>query len=216
MAGLNPRDVFVNCPFDDAYQPLFRAILYAVIRSGYRVRCALEADNAGTNRIDKIMEIIAECRFGIHDICRTELDATSNLPRFNMPFELGLFYGARRYGGAKQNAKVFIIFDTERFRFQQFISDIAGVDIRAHTGQPKQLLSKLSEWFRTQSNAPAKWNAPALVPGGNQMSSEFDAFNAALPKLCELRSLKENEVTFSDLNTMMTDYVALVTAAPAS
>lgn len=208
MAEVNSRDVFVNCPFDDGYQPLFRAILYAVIRSGYRVRCALEADNAGTNRIDKIMDIIAECKFGIHDICRTELDATSNLPRFNMPFELGLFYGARRYGGVKQKAKVFVILDTDRFRFQKFISDISGVDIRAHAGQATQLLSKLSEWFRTQSNAPSP------VPGGDQMSSEFEAFNAALPKLCALRSLKESEVTFSDLNTMMTDYVALVTAAP--
>jgi len=205
MARLKPRDVFVNCPFDDAYQPLFRAILYAVIRSGYRVRCALEADNAGTNRINKILDIIAECKFGIHDISRTELDAASNLPRFNMPFELGLFYGAHHYGGMGQKAKVFIIFDTEKFRFQKFISDIAGVDVRAHDGETRQILSKLSEWFRLQSKAAA------IVPGGVQMASEFNDFNATLPKLCAARKLKESEITFFDLNTMMTEFVGMLT-----
>jgi hypothetical protein len=29
-------DVFINCPFDDAYQPLFDAIIYVVIVCGYR------------------------------------------------------------------------------------------------------------------------------------------------------------------------------------
>jgi hypothetical protein len=57
---------------------------------GFRPRCALELDDSAEVRIDKILRKIAECRFGVHDLSRTELDAASALPRFNMPLELGL------------------------------------------------------------------------------------------------------------------------------
>ena len=93
MAAEN-RDVFVNCPFDTDYRPLFNAIVFTIIRSGFRARCALEADNAAENRFDKICKIISECRYGVHDISRTEVDGNPPLPRFNMPLELGLFLGA--------------------------------------------------------------------------------------------------------------------------
>ena len=46
---------------------------------------ALEDGDAGQVRIDKIYNIIEDCRYGIHDIPRTELDAISCLPRFNTP-----------------------------------------------------------------------------------------------------------------------------------
>jgi len=82
-------NVFVNCPFDPEYEPIFHAILFAVHDCGYVARCALEADDSGDIRIEKILAIINQCKFGIHDILRTELNER-NLPRFNMPLELGL------------------------------------------------------------------------------------------------------------------------------
>src|SRR5947208_16908333 len=91
------RNVFINCPFDDSYKHLFDAAVFAVQAAGFYPRCALEARNSGQNRLYKIMDIISECRFGIHDISRTEL-TRGNLPRFNMPLELGLDLGCWRYG----------------------------------------------------------------------------------------------------------------------
>ena len=82
-------NVFINCPFDADYESLFHAIVFAVIHCGYTVRCALEAEDTGATRIDRIYRLIEECCFGIHDISRIERDAVNNLPRFNMPFELG-------------------------------------------------------------------------------------------------------------------------------
>jgi hypothetical protein len=55
----------------------------------------LEAYDSGDVRIEKILDIIDQCKLGIHDISRTELNEHS-LPRFNMPLELGLFLGKRR------------------------------------------------------------------------------------------------------------------------
>lgn len=96
--GLNALDIFVNCPFDPSYRPIFNAIVFTIVRSGYQARCALETDDGADNRLAKICAIIEECKFGIHDISRTETDGEPPLPRFNMPLELGLFLGAKRYG----------------------------------------------------------------------------------------------------------------------
>src|SRR5689334_14189639 len=85
--------VFINCPFDEAYLELFRAAIFTTYQCGFFPTSSLAEENGLDNRIDKITRIIEECRYGIHDISRIEL-STSGLPRFNMPFELGLFYGA--------------------------------------------------------------------------------------------------------------------------
>ena len=96
-------NVFINCPFDSAYKPLFDAIVFAVHDCGFVARCALEEGDASQVRIDKIYNIIEDCRYGIHDISRTELDEVSGLPRFNMPLELGIFLGAKRFGVEDQD-----------------------------------------------------------------------------------------------------------------
>ena len=68
-------DVFINCPFDDAFAPTFRALIFAILVCGFRPRSARELDDGGQTRIDKIFALIEQCRYGIHDLSRTELDA---------------------------------------------------------------------------------------------------------------------------------------------
>lgn len=144
-------DVFINCPFDDNYRPLFLATVFGIHALGFRARCALEVDDGGETRFGKIKNLIAECRFGVHDLSRLELDAVNGLPRFNMPFELGLFLGAKHFGDDGQRRKRALVLDVERYRYQQFISDLAGVDPKAHGGDPDQLLAALRLFLRTGS-----------------------------------------------------------------
>jgi hypothetical protein len=131
--------VFVNCPFDDLYRPIFGAV-FAVHDCGYVARCSLEVTDASQVRIEKIAAIIAACRLGIHDISRTEIDPETNLPRFNMPLELGLFLGAKRFGSRQHRNKNCLILDLEKYRYQKFISDIAGQDIAAHGARPNDAI----------------------------------------------------------------------------
>lgn len=194
------RDVFVNCPFDAQYRHLFYAIVFTVIRSGFRARCALEADNAADNRFDKICRIIAECRYGIHDISRTETDGDPPLPRFNMPLELGVFLGAERYGNAKQKEKSCIILDREQYRFQRYISDLAGQDIHAHGDDPKKLIIELAAWLRIHSGDDK-------MPGGVVIGTEFEKFQAELPAIYVARQLDPDEVTFGDYNAIVVQYL---------
>jgi hypothetical protein len=173
------KNVFINCPFDDKYLPLFRAVIFTVHDMGFRARCALEASNAGNVRIDKIQDIIASCKYSIHDISRTELDKTHKLPRFNMPLELGIDLGCKKFGQGQRQEKVILVMDVDRFRYQKFISDIAGQDVYAHGGTQKQIISVVREWLRPEMD-PKK----IIIPSGAEMLKRFQAFQKDLPSIC--------------------------------
>jgi len=108
------KDIFINCPFDNEFLDLFYAKVFCVIDCGFRARCAQEAVDSGEVRIEKVTRIILQCKYGIHDISRTELCKKTKLPRFNMPLELGIFLGAKRYGDSEQRRKVCLITDTDK------------------------------------------------------------------------------------------------------
>ena len=120
------RAVFINCPFSPDYRPIFRAILFAVYRCRYQPRCALEVADASENRLAKIERIIRQCKFGIHDISFMELDPATHLPRFNMPFELGVFLAAKSFGTEQRRKKIALIFDSTGYRYRDSLSDISG------------------------------------------------------------------------------------------
>jgi hypothetical protein len=180
---------------------LFNSAVFTIIRSGFRARCALETDNAAENRFEKICQIIKECRYGVHDISRTEAHGEPPLPRFNMPLELGVFLGAKKYGGPKHRQKSCIVFDRERYRFQRYISDIAGQDIHAHNGDPRILTRELATWLRAHSRDPN-------IPGGVAIADEFAEFTAALPQIYLARQLDPAEVTFGDYMEVVVSYLS--------
>ena len=184
------RSVFINCPFDADYEPLLAAILFAVEACGYRVRCSLETDDGGRVRIEKILAVVGGCRFGVHDISRTEPNERG-LPRFNMPFELGVFLGAARLGTAKQKRKVALILDREPYRYREFLSDIAGQDVRTHGGEPEEAVRAVRDWLN--ANAP-----DVLIPGGGDLIDWFRRFTADLPRMCAEHPVEPDRLTYTD------------------
>jgi hypothetical protein len=185
------QQVFINCPFDDQYQSLFEAIAFAVFVCGFQPRCALEMDDGSQTRIEKIFNIIEDCKYGIHDISKTELDSTNHLPRFNMPLELGMFLGAKRFGQDDQREKVCLILDRESYRYQKFISDISGQDIRAHGDDPRSAISIVRNWLR-------KAVSSLSLPGGESIGDRYGFFRRELPSLCRSLQLSPEELTFPD------------------
>lgn len=125
-------NVFINCPFDVQYRTKFRACVFTILDSGFVPRCSLEINNASVFRLQAIVGLIDNCRYGVHDISRVQLDSQSNLPRFNMPFELGIFHGARQLGGSRHGTKQCLILEKQKYRYQKFLSDLSGIDVTAH------------------------------------------------------------------------------------
>lgn len=203
---MTAKNVFINCPFSPDYDAHFRALIFVVIRSGYTPRCARENDDGGEFRFEKICNIIKGCRIGIHDISMAGLDPATNLARFNMPFELGLFLGARKLGGAKHSGKKTLILDTDAFRYRTFLSDIGGQDVIAHDGNVNTLIERVATWFRDHARDPD-------VPGGRAIATEYARFTADLPDIAAVLRLEPDELTFKDLHAMMAQWIVTDAAA---
>lgn len=192
--------VFVNCPFDKAYKPMFDAIVFAITDLGFVARSAREEDDGADFRLEKIQRIIGQCKFGVHDISAVKLSGKHKLPRFNMPLELGLFLGCKRYGGKGHRSKVAMIFDTDPYRYQVFISDIAGQDIHSHGADIQTAIRELRTWLATASKRKA-------LPGGKDIHKRYKRFQADLPALCAELKLQPDEVTFKDLRQIAVDWL---------
>jgi hypothetical protein len=197
------RNVFINCPFDDEYQPLFYAIVFTVNDLGFQAKCAKDESNAGKSRIEKIQDLIAECRYSIHDISRVDLDLVNNLPRFNMPFELGLDLGCSRYGNSYQREKVVLVLDAEQYRYQKYISDLAGCDAFAHHDSEQEVIDHVRNWLRL-------WLDPKLkqTASGSLIYQRYQQFQADLPSLCADLNWDVNKLPFSDFSWGVRDWIA--------
>lgn len=182
--------VFINCPFDTQYHPIFRAIVFAVYRCGFLPVCALDQDNGLENRLRKIEKQIQSSQYGIHDLSRTEINSAS-YPRFNMPFELGIFWGAKRFGNKRQRNKNALILDAEKYRYQQVISDLNGIDVKAHHNDPTVVIRVVRDWLKTNSHR-------TTIPGHTIIIHEYAAFTEALPHICEKLGLDINDILFND------------------
>lgn len=57
MSGKTATNVFINCPFDPAYLPKLRAMLFTIIYLGYTPRIASERSDVGESRLEKLREL---------------------------------------------------------------------------------------------------------------------------------------------------------------
>ncbi len=167
---------------------------------GFVARCALEEDDAADFRLSKIERMIAECRFGINDLSAVVLDATTNLPRFNMPLELGLCFGCKRYGPKNQDRKRTLVLDTDQHRYRQFISDISGQDIRPHGGDPDRAIRAVRDWLQASSKRTG-------LAGGGEIVERYRRFQIDLPAVCAEEGLEPGRLTFIDLSSLVADWL---------
>jgi hypothetical protein len=140
------NNVFVNCPFDTEYKLLFRPLIFTIIYFGLEPKLS-QTLSSSSIRINQIKDHIRNSKFGIHDLSRSKALKKGELPRFNMPYELGLDIGCLEYGAKKFQEKKILILETDRYHYQKVLSDIAGQDIENHNDDPKLLVKKVRNWF---------------------------------------------------------------------
>lgn len=196
------NSVFINCPFDEKYKDMFRAMVFVVLDCKADPYCALKNDDSGHVRVNTILKMITFCGLGIHDILRTELDDVNKLPRFNMPFELGLFLGARYFGKRSDNKKATLVLDKEPYRYQKFISDIAGQDIHSHNNQPYEVIRIVRNWLQHALRGKG------VLPGGKIIVGRFLRFQSELPALCEIARLDMQALTYRDYTWLVRTWLA--------
>ncbi len=188
------NNVFINCPFDDGYRPLLKALVFT-LKYLDLVPHISETTSSSNIRINQIKKFIRNCKYGIHDISRNKAMSEGELPRFNMPYELGLDIGAAEFGRSILKTKKILILDTERYHYQKVISDISGQDISAHNNEPQILVSKVRNWL--SSNA-----SEIVLPSANEIWIAYNQFTD------DLISTLSPTYSAQDLNEMqISDYI---------
>lgn len=193
-------NVFLNVPFDRRYQKLFDALVFAVHDCGFIARSAAEVEDSGQSRVDKILGIIEESQYGIHDISRAGIDRKTRVARFNMPLELGFFLGAKRFGGEPHARKRCLILDREKYRYRIFCSDISGQDIRAHGDKPKEAVRAVRDWL-------SGYRKDSVIPGGAAIFDRFERFRFQLPQQASDLKLDHRELTFGDYTKLVLGFL---------
>ena len=54
---MNDNAIFINCPFDEEYQPLLRALLFAALFYGLDIKIASMDSDSKSDRLKRIIEI---------------------------------------------------------------------------------------------------------------------------------------------------------------
>lgn len=183
--------VFINCPFTADYRLLHEAVVFTVLACYFRPRSALEAGNSGDVRLDKIVRLMKESQYSVHDLSAVGLDKESGLPRFNMPFELGVAVGLKKATRTYASHSLLVL-EHEKYAYQKCLSDIAGQDLQAHGNDYARLIPIVRNWLRTESRRTD-------LPGGARISAEFDLFQADLPSICASADLDREALPFVDL-----------------
>jgi hypothetical protein len=192
------RDIFINCPFDERYKEQLNALLFTIYQCGFYPRCALEVVDSGQLRFQTICQLILNSPYAIHDLSRIELDQSSQLPRFNMALELGVFLGANLLS---ERQKPCLVMDTERYRYQRFCSDLSGFDHSAHGGDILQLICVVRDWLR------AHLEQEEMIPGGEYIFGRYKTFLAKLPELCARAHQNAKSLTFHELKSFMEGWI---------
>jgi hypothetical protein len=103
-------------------------------------------------------------------------------------------------GQAGREKKVCLILDSMPYRYQQFISDIAGQDIQVHSNSLKEAVSVIRNWLRNATGSK-------LLPGGIEIYRRFQLFEQELPALCKELRVQRDELIFDDSASIMHDWL---------
>jgi hypothetical protein len=144
-------DVFINVPFDAVYENTFLALIASLVGLGLNPRCVLEVPPA-VDRLRRLYSLIRSCPFSLHDLSRVQVGRTGpfRVPRFNMPFELGLAAAISLADDQHQ----WRVLECVPHRVAQSLSDIAGYDATIHNGTVRGTIDAVLDIFGNVADPP--------------------------------------------------------------
>ena len=165
-----PSEVFLNVPYDNRFESLFLAYIAGASAFGLVPRATLEIPNS-SRRLEKILGLIEQCRYSIHDLSRVELDNVApRTPRFNMPFELGLAVARWSAVGSKHQ---WFVCEAIHLRLLKSLSDLNGTDPYIHDGTVGGVFRELCNIFVR----------PDMQPTAQRMRKIYQEMRQKLPEI---------------------------------
>ena len=169
------RAVFINCPFDGTYQPLFRAMCFTIMACGYLPRCALdESDSAAVRFVTESSDL---CLLPARPT-RLDVDATAAtfravfLAKRKAAFVLNqcpsTYRSSRASEAAGDLSRLGVLAEpmlSARIDFQDAIAAGLGVTEYARGGKAAQEVEALWRWIRAQLEGSKGQTAADHRPG---------------------------------------------------
>lgn len=146
LASYHLCQVFLNYPFDRAFEPLADAMSFAVVAAGLLPVCARDLSAPDRPRLETIVDAIVHCDYSVHDLSRFTGEGAGNYARMNMPIEMGMavFHALNTQRLAHRCA----FFVPTPYDYQRFASDLAGLDPKCHENNDNRMVAEMYEWLR--------------------------------------------------------------------
>ena len=179
-------------------------MVFCIFDCGFTPRSALEFTDSGVIRMHNLLHLIKSCKYAVHDLSRVELSTVSRLPRFNMPFELGLDLGARHFGSLSLRSKRCLILSAQPYANQKAISDIAGQNSRYHNNSATDAIHEVRNWLQGASGR-------RTVPGPTRIIDRFAAFSAGIGAMATKGGLDRKRLTYIDYVLLVEEWLRTTT-----
>jgi len=171
------RSVFLNIPYDAGFQRLYLAYIAGISAFGLVPRATLEIPTSERS-LDRIIALIDECAYSIHDLSRVQLDRKApTTPRFNMPLELGLAVARNSPHGRQR----WYVCESVRRRVNKSLSDLDGTEVHIHEGTLLGLFAALSDIFVRRRSQPSV----------QEMYAIYRAISASLPMILRAAGMRD-------------------------
>jgi len=139
------RSVFSNVPYEPSYERVFTALIATLVALGRKPTIVAEVPDQGHGRLQRIYREMAGCRVSFHDLSLVK----SKLPRFNMPFELGIAWALQEQYPRRYD---FFVFEAKPFRIQETLSDFNGIDPKVHGNTGKGAIAAALDCLGRKNN----------------------------------------------------------------
>lgn len=142
--------VFLNVPFDAKYKDLFLALVTGVVGHGATPRCVLELPSS-SSRMVRLKRLIRQCPISFNDLSRVQLSFVAGhgrVPRFNMPFELGM---------AVMTGNDIFLLEEKPHRIGVTLNDMNGWDTIVHQNNAEVLLARVSDALQPRRGRPPQF-----------------------------------------------------------
>ncbi|HEX8818053.1 MAG TPA: hypothetical protein VF753_21370 [Terriglobales bacterium] len=169
--GPERLSVFLNIPYDKQFENLYLAYIAGLSAFGLIPRATLEIPTS-QRRLERILKLIGECAYSIHDLSRVQLDRKApRVPRFNMSFELGLAVAQSH----DRNRNTWYVCESVAHRIHKSLSDLDGTDVRIHNGTVRGVFAALCDVFVRKGQQPSV----------QEMNRIYRSLRRSLPKIMQ-------------------------------
>lgn len=130
---------FINLPFHEKYETTLLALISGLTAFGL-VPQLVTLEPRSEHRLQKLIRMIRRSTCSFHDLSYVLRDGQRGVPRFNIPFELGLAVGLA-------GKPTWFVLERRRYRLLESLSDLNGVDPLIYHGTVRGIHQALLKVF---------------------------------------------------------------------